>query len=443
MSTPTIAIIGSGPSGCFMAQALRREWPDAEITLIERLPVPYGLVRYGVAPDHPGTKAVTRQFERMFEREKIRFLGNVHVGTELPLADLRAAYDIVVVATGLYGDRKLGVPGDSLNHIYGAGQVTRFLNDHPDEEAFLPRFGARPIIVGNGNVAIDVLRLLVKKGEEFHGSDLSHEALTHLASSPIEHIDVVGRSPAALAKFDTVMIKELAKLANVQFEFHDEFDLESIEDPLAKAKIEALLGLAKAKIETLLTLARSEAEPYTSKKSVTFHFGWAPVRVAGVDHVAGLVLKDTQNPDRQQSIPATSIITAIGFEERPELDLCRTDLSRPGSDLANGFLDDGLYCTGWFRRGPTGTIPDNRADAKHVADNIVQAVKSGALGLGKPGYSAMAEAIKSTTVGYEDWKRIDTAELKNAPYGRARRKFRNKVAMLGAAQSHQAGENNK
>ncbi len=98
-----------------------------------------------------------------------------------------------------------------------------------------------------------------------------------------------------------------------------------------------------------------------------------------------------------------------------ELDLCRTDLSRQGSDLANGFLDDGLYCTGWFRRGPTGTIPDNRADAKHVADNIVQAVKSGALGLGKPGYSAIAEAIKSTTVRYEDWKRIDTAELQKCP----------------------------
>ena len=432
MSTPTVAIIGSGPSGCYIAQALRREWQDAEITLIERLPVPYGLVRYGVAPDHSGTKAVTRQFERMFEREKIQFLGNVHIGTELPLADLRAAYDIVVVATGLYGDRKLGVPGDALNHIYGAGQITRFLNDHPDEEEFLPSFGTRPIIVGNGNVAVDVLRLLVKKGEEFHGSDLSHEALTHLVSSPIEHIDVVGRSPAALAKFDTVMIKELAKLANVRFEFNDELELESIDDPLAKAKVDALLALAK-----------SGSESDSIKRSVTFHFGWAPVRVAGIDHVAGLVLKDTQNPHRQQSIPATSIITAIGFEERPELDLCRTDLSRLGSDLPNGFLDDGLYCTGWFRRGPTGTIPDNRADAKHVADNIVQAVKAGSLAIGKPGYSAIAKVIQSPTVCYEDWKRIDTAELKNAPVDRARRKFRNKVAMLGAAQSHQAGENNK
>ena len=432
MRAPTIAIIGSGPSGCYIAQALRREWQDAEITLIERLPVPYGLVRYGVAPDHPGTKAVTRQFERMFERENIQFLGNVHVGSELPLADLRAAYDIVVVATGLYGDRKLGVPGDGLNHIYGAGQITRFLNDHPDEEGFSPSFGTRPIIVGNGNVAIDVLRLLVKKGQEFHGSDLSHETLAHLTSSPIEHIDVVGRSPAACAKFDTVMIKELAKLAHVQFEFNDEPGLESVDDPLARAKVQALLAL---------TQSAGESDP--TKRSVTFHFGWTPIRVAGVDHVAGLVLQDTQNPERQCSIPATSIITAIGFEERPGLDLCRADLSCPGADLSNGFLDDGLYCTGWFRRGPTGTIPDNRADARHVAEHIVKAVTTGDLALGKPGYGAIAKAINRPTVCYEDWTRIDMAELKNAPLNRARRKFRNKMAMLGAAQSHPAGEHHK
>jgi ferredoxin--NADP+ reductase len=115
----------------------------------------------------------------------------------------------------------------------------------------------------------------------------------------------------------------------------------------------------------------------------------------------------------------------------------------PGADLSNGFLDDGLYCTGWFRRGPTGTIPDNRADARHVAEHIVKAVTTGALALGKPGYGAIANAINRPTVCYEDWTRIDMAELKNAPVDRARRKFRNKVAMLGAAQSHPAGEHNK
>lgn len=432
MSAPTIAIIGSGPSGCYIAQALRREWQDAEVTLIDRLPVPYGLVRYGVAPDHPGTKAVTRQFERMFERENIQFLGNVEVGADLSLEAVRAAYDIVVVATGLYGDRKLGVPGDTLNHIYGSGQITRFLNDHPDEEDFVPSFGTRAVIVGNGNVAIDVLRLLIKSGDEFHGSDLSHETLAHLVASPVEHIDIVGRSPAALAKFDTVMIKELVKLANVSFELSGQCEADAQSSPDAIAKIEALK-----------MLANTAADTSERKRTVTFHFGWAPVRVTGVDHAAALVLKDTSNPDNQQSIHATSIITAIGFEERTARDLCRNDLSCASADLANGYLDEGLYCTGWFRRGPNGTIPDNRSDAKHVAENIVQAVKSGSLGTGKPGLPSIAQSLKNQTVGYEQWKLIDMAELKNAPVGRVRQKFRNKVAMLSAAKISQAGDHKK
>lgn len=432
MGAPTIAVIGSGPSGCYVAQALRREWADSEITVIDRLPAPYGLVRYGVAPDHPGTKAVTRQFERMFERENIQFLGNVEIGTDVSLRALRATFDIVIVATGLYGDKKLGVPGDTLSHIYGAGQITRFLNDHPDEENFAPRFGKRAVIVGNGNVAIDVLRLLIKNAEDFHGSEISHEALAHLVASPVEHIDIVGRSPAALAKFDTVMVKELSKLAHVRFELGGQYEAPESVDPTTKAKIEALKALVTA-----------NADSSSKKRTVTFHFGWAPVRVAGVDHVAALVLKDITNPDQQQSIPATSIITAIGFEERTGRDLCRKDMSCAETDLTKGYLDDGLYCVGWFRRGPTGTIPDNRSDAKHVADNIIQAVRAGTLEIGKPGLAGIAESLKHQVVGYEDWKAIDKAELANAPVNRARRKFRNKVAMLGVAHNRQAGEQTK
>jgi ferredoxin/flavodoxin---NADP+ reductase len=432
MTAPTIAVIGSGPSGCYVAQALRREWADSEITIIDRLPVPYGLVRYGVAPDHPGTKAVTRQFERMFERENIQFLGNLEIGSDVALDDLRAAFDIVVVATGLYGDRKLGVPGDSLSHIYGAGQITRFLNDHPDEESFTPSFGTRPVIVGNGNVAIDVLRLLIKGADDFHGSDVSKETLAHLAASPVEHIDIVGRSPAALAKFDTVMIKELGKLANVRFEISGRYEGSEPVDSAGQAKIDALKALVS-----------QEAKSDTRTRTVTFHFGWSPVRVAGVDNAAALVLRDSNAPERQQSIPATSIITAIGFEERADRDLCRSDIAGASADLINGYLDNGLYCTGWFRRGPTGTIPDNRADAKHVAENIVKAVNSDEFAGGKPGLAGITQTIKHQVVNHDAWKQIDRAELENAPANRARRKFRNTIAMLGAAQNRQTGEQSK
>lgn len=204
-----IAIVGAGPAGCYTAQALLKAAPDCTVDVIDALPVPYGLLRYGVAADHQGTKAVARQFERVFTRQGARFFGNLRIGERISLAQLRAAYDAVVLATGLDVDRRLGIVGDDLDGVIGSGALTRALNDHPGAAA-LPDLGAHPVIIGHGNVALDILRLLVKTSAELEGSDLGAAASDWLAGQRLARITVLGRGPLESARFDPVMIRELA-----------------------------------------------------------------------------------------------------------------------------------------------------------------------------------------------------------------------------------------
>ncbi len=423
MSAPSVAIIGSGPSGCYMAQALRRHWAEAEIVIFDRLPVPYGLVRYGVAPDHPGTKAVTRQFERMFERDSIQFVGNVEVGKSISLEALRAAFDVVVIASGLHGDRPLGIAGEDVAHVYGAGRITRLLNDHPDEAGLAPRFGRSPVIVGNGNVAIDVLRLLAKAPADFHGSELSEESLAQLVAHDIQQVHIVGRASAVQAKFDTVMIRELAKLQGVHFEVSADSVLGEATDAAQLAKLEAILGLTD--------------RPCTQgARKVVFHFGWAPQSIHST-HGAVSALQVSDATGNSKVIDASSLITAVGFQESSGSSLERERISSAAAQLDKGLLDQGLFCTGWYRRGPTGTIPDNRNDAKQVAEHIV--AHWGGKVSAKRGLQAIAQGL-GDTVSYQGWTRIDRAELSIAPEGRQRRKLRDIASMLKLAQTTRSGE---
>ncbi|GAA3543410.1 FAD-dependent oxidoreductase [Zobellella aerophila] len=423
MKSPTVAIVGSGPSGCYLAQALRKEWPHAEITLFDRMPVPYGLVRYGVAPDHPGTKNVVRQFERLFERDNIGFAGNVEIGRDIPLDVLREAYDIVVLATGLHGDRPLDIPGADQARVYGAGRLTRLLNDHPDEQGFRPRLGETTVIVGNGNVAIDVLRLLAKSVEEFDNSEITDEVLGRLLATPLRHIHIVGRSPARQAKFDTLMLRELAGLRRARFDIRDLPEPGGEEDKAVAAKLEALRALKR--------VGQGELD-------ISFHFGWQPESLNTEEDGYRFRFKATDGSKTSLRLTADSVITAIGFTQQPDSHFCKHGLSRTGADPDASQLAPGLYCTGWFKRGPTGTIPENRADAKAVAALIL--AQAAAMGLGKPGFAALPAAITGKLVDYAGWKRIDAAEVAAAPAGRIRQKIRDTAEMLRIVNDIHQGE---
>lgn len=386
----SVAIIGAGPSGCYTAQALLKALPDAQVDIIDRLPVPYGLIRYGVAPDHQGTKAVIRQFARLFERQGVGFFGNVELGRDVTLDALRADYDAVVLATGLSGDRKLGVPGEDLPGVLGSGALTRLLSDHP--EAAAAEIGAEVVIIGNGNVAIDLLRMMAKAPGEFHGSDLSSGNLERLTAAGPRRITIIGRSPAEAAKFDPVMLRELGRLET--------------------ARIEVIGAAGEGKLIEALAGIDGHA-PEGAAHHITFRFGWTPARVQGADHVEGVEFTASDGSGETLTLPCDTLATAIGFQAAPDA----PDSSGAGED---GAIAPGLYATGWARRGPRGTIPENRADAQAVAARIAADLAGTAAG--KPGRAALAARCRHA-VAYDGWQRIDAAECADCPAERVRVKI--------------------
>ena len=406
-----IAILGAGPSGCYMAQFLKRELPAAQIVIIDQLPTPYGLLRYGVAPDHVGTKQLTYQFSRQIERNQVDFLGHITVPDDLPLQEIEKNFDVLVCATGLSADRKLGVPGEFLNGIWGSGKFIRFLNDHPLTSHANVFCGKEVIVVGNGNVAIDVLRMLAKTSLEFEGSELSEFSLRALNSDIPRVIHLIGRSAAHKAKFDVVMLKELQQLNSVEFSFaHSEtrkYLHAHIDDPISA---------------TLLELV--EQQPKRTLKKVVFHFNSQIVSFEGEQVVQGVVLREGAETSRVSRVSADTVITAIGYE-------------RENNDVSSSVekLSIPVFKAGWCATGPRGKIPDNRIQARELAQRIavLQAQKSPSSKPGVAGIRAFLDKRNHIYTDYVDWKRIDEWEVRDAPKGRVRKKIRTIPKMLEVA----------
>lgn len=408
--TLKILIIGAGPAGCYVAQSLRKALPECELTIMDRLPVPYGLVRYGVAPDHQGTKAVIKQFARLFERQEVNFIGNVEMGCDINLKTLRDMFDIVVLATGLSKDKSLGPDFAALSYVYGAGQVTRAWNGHPDEADFAPQFGTTAIIIGNGNVAMDIARLMAKGPDDFVGSDIFGKDLT----PDIKTIHLVGRSSARAAKFDPSMVRELAKLNNLNVALGEGSILP--DDPNNKLLV-ALSDLVDLK-------PNNSAKSLV--KSLVLHFGLSVTAPNANNGVLGGVVFDRDG--EEFSIRCDSLVSAIGFDDDGKLD--RSRLLDNAINHETGHLAQGLYTAGWFRRGPRGTIPENRTDAQSVARQIIADLNGKVNGDGKSGIEGLRAAYKNQYVSYESWLEIDKAEIAQAAPDRVRQKLLNRQDML-------------
>lgn len=421
--SPHIAIVGSGPSGCYLAQSLLRSLPEAQITIFDRLASPYGLIRYGVAADHQHTKAITRQFERLFQSPGVRFAGNIELGRDLSLEKLREHFNAVVIATGLSGDHNLGVPGDALPGIIGAGKLTRALNAHPDETEQLIALGDDVVIVGAGNVALDLLRFLVKDREHFEASDIADQMLDRYLAAPAKRITLVSRSAAAFSKGDPQMLRELTSLPRAQYTVHEK-SLPPAAAP-ADRELDRTESARVAAIEELVAPDR----PAHDGPEVTLCFGFTPLRVVGDSRVEGIELISDETVTL---VRASAILTAIGFSPSGTL----ADLIRSHANNAEvGRIEPGLYRTGWAKRGPRGAIPENRACAKSVAEEITADISSGSLSVSTTtlGFEGLPAELRARAIDYDQWLTLEAHERELAPASRIRQKISNHDRMVAIA----------
>ncbi len=405
----SIAIIGSGPAGCYLADQLLRLIPDASIDVLEKLPVPFGLIRDGVAPDHQGTKVVARLFDRVLAREQVGFFGNVEVGRDVRLDELMSLYDAVVLATGAARDRRLGIPGEDLPGVTGSGSFVGWYNRHPHAVASVARDVRSAVIIGNGNVALDVARMLAKSPEEFAGSDVAGEFLAWLTAQPLEAIHLVGRRGAAEARFSDHELAELGTLQRAR---------PVVSDP-------ASLTGDTAVVKTLRGFAESAARD--TPVTINFHFNLTPTEFAGDGRLQDVQFRSATG--QTVILPAQLAVACIGYEVLPCCSLATVNGVFANQD---GKVAERLYVVGWAKRGPSGIIPTNRVEAQQLAQKIAQETQSEE----RPGGAGLRKLLQERNVRWVDyagWRRIDAAELARAAAGHTREKFTSPDEMLAAA----------
>ena len=426
-----IAIIGSGPAGYYTAEACQKQFGEAvRVDIIDRLPVPYGLIRTGVAPDHQSIKGVSRRYESVALSDNVRFVGNVLVGQDVSVAELLDLYDAVVLATGAPADRPLGVPGDDLPGVIGSAAFVGWYNGHPDFAALNPPLhGPGAVVVGAGNVALDVARILAKSSEEFAGSDIVGHALDHLGTATHDTITILSRRGPHQIAMTPKELGELGHLARAVPRV-DPADLPSID---ADAALEP--GLRKS-VSHLREFAMPRADaPIT----ISFDFFARPVAIEGDGKAERVIVERTRVDEFGRAadtgetyvVPASLVVSCIGYRT-PPIPGVPYDESLGRFANVEGRIGPGLYAVGWARRGPSGTIGTNRPDGFLTAENIAADIDEGAGKAGRAGLDALLEARKVDIVTFRDWQKIDAAETARARPGAPREKFANIAEMMSA-----------
>ena len=449
-----VAIVGAGPSGFYAAEHVLKDGDvHAQVDLFDRLPTPFGLVRGGVAPDHPKIKSVTRVYEKTAAREGFRFFGNIKVGRDIEVDDLERLYHAIVYTVGCETDRQLGIPGENLPGSHAATAFVGWYNAHPDyaDEEFNLSC-ERAVVIGNGNVAMDVARMLALTDHELRQTDTADHAIEMLDRKKIREIVVLGRRGPVQAAFTNPEIKELGEMEDADV-IVDPSDVEL--DPASAAYLESEEAdkTTRVNVETLREF--SQRTPEGKQQRIVLRFLASPVEIQGDGKVEKIVIgrnelveeggtlraKDT---GEREELECGLVLRSVGYTGIP-IEGVPFDQSR-GLILNEGgrVLDShdaghkiGHYAAGWIKRGPSGVIGTNKKDALETVQHLLADVESQTLlNPATPEPSAVEELLSERNIRYvsfEDWQAIDEAEVgRGEPHGRPRVKFVKVEEMLDA-----------
>jgi ferredoxin--NADP+ reductase len=450
--TLRVAVVGSGPAAFYAAgHLLASESPTVEVDLVERLPTPWGLVRLGVAPDHPNLKTVSRAFEKIAQRPGFRFLGNVQVGRDVTHQELLERYDAVVYAVGSQTDRRLGIPGEDLPGSWAATEFVAWYNGHPDFQDL--DFGLdveRAVVIGNGNVALDVARMLALTREELAPTDATDRAIEAIATSPIREVVVVGRRGPVQASWTSTELQEMGELADADV-LVDPAELEL--DPASEAELAAASNVVQRNVEILRGFA--SRAPEGRSRAVRLRFRLSPVAILGDERVEAIELgrnlleADAGGrvravaTDEREVLPCGMVFRSVGYHgvglPGTPFDETRGTMPNAGGRVLDehGRPIPGVYCAGWIKRGPTGVIGTNKKDATETVELLLGDARSGALPARRSD-GTIDDLLAGRGVGvvtYEGWQAIDAVErARGEAQGRPRVKLCTWEELLVAAQ---------
>ena len=448
---PRVAIVGAGPSGFYAAEALQKALPGLPIDLFDRLPTPFGLVRGGVAPDHAKIKAVTRVFERIAAQPGLRFLGHVEVGEDVSVDELRRHYDAVILTVGARTDRPLGIPGEHLAGSHAATELVGWFNGHPDYTELRFDLSQESVaVIGIGNVAMDVARILAKSPDALATTDLATNALAALRDSAVRTIHVIARRGVAQAACSTPELRELGELDGVDVVVAPEYlDLD-------EASMAVLAAAEDRTAEKNIAVFRDwAARPLTgAPRQMHFHFATSPVSLLGDESVTGIeVERNRLEGDGAGGVRAVATgehrrlavglvfrsvgylgvpIAGVPFDQRRGVVPNREGrvVAAPGSETTI----PGLYVAGWIKRGPQGVIGTNKPCAVETVVRLLADRDAGVLPRPEGAAGLLDELLASRGVRVTDWagwQRLDAAEVaRGAPAGRPREKVTSVAEML-------------